>query len=363
MTLPAFALAASLVWPVAAVDADKAEIRAWAGTVETALNALLSNSVLINGKIVASTSANVLTIAIKTMTGNDPSSSDPVYVVFRDDSLPSGIQDVITIQAALSLIVPATATLGAENNVSNRFWLVIINDSGTPRIGITNLYTAGQFYALEEYGVIDAVDPVGNSAGVVYANADVSAKPFRILGFLSYETALATAGVWAADPDVVALWSSAMKLPGARVQLLRSVSAATASGTTTIPHDNTIPQQSTEGVEFLTQAIVPKSKANILKIRASLMISTTALGHMTTALFQDAIENAIAARSQHIATNNTVASITFEFTMVAGQITSTTFKIKAGGSAAGTFRLNGVSGAQIFNGVGFSLLEVEEIFT
>lgn len=363
MTLPSFLLDAASVWPVADVDVDKADVREWGGTVQAALNALLSNSNLINGRLVASVAANSLTIAVKTAAGNDPSDDDPVYAVFRDDSLPSGIQDVVSIITALSLVVPATATLGTTNAIPFRLWLVIINDAGTIRLGITNLYSGGTFYPLSEIGLIDAVDPIANSAGVIYSNVDVSLKPFRILGVISYETALVTAGVWDTAPDIVALMSPGMKRPGERVQFVRNSISATASGATTIPHDNTIPQQSTEGVEFITQAITPKSKANVLRIRVSVWLSTTALGHLIAALFQDAVENALVARSHHTGTNNTMVNITLEYLMLAGQITSTTFKVKGGGSAAGTFRVNGVSGAQIFGGVGTSSLEIEELAT
>jgi len=60
---------------------------------------------LINGKIVPSVASNNLTVAIKTLAGNDPSASDPVYV---------RIGDVIrTISASLSV------TLNAGTNLFN----------------------------------------------------------------------------------------------------------------------------------------------------------------------------------------------------------------------------------------------------
>jgi hypothetical protein len=39
---------------------------------------------MLNGKLVASVASNALTIAVKTLAGNDPSASDPVFFVFRD---------------------------------------------------------------------------------------------------------------------------------------------------------------------------------------------------------------------------------------------------------------------------------------
>ena len=57
-------------------------------------------------------------------------------------------------------------------------------------------------------------------------------------------------------------------------------------GTTIIPHDNTIPQK-TEGDEFLTLAITPKSALSKLKIEVHGFWGTTAANWLTVALFQD----------------------------------------------------------------------------
>lgn len=55
----------------------------------------LSEGILINGKIVVSVASNDLTVAIKTLAGNDPSASDPVKIVINGS--------LRTITAALSV--------------------------------------------------------------------------------------------------------------------------------------------------------------------------------------------------------------------------------------------------------------------
>lgn len=361
MTLPVFPLAASLVWPAAAVDTDKDDVKDWAGTVEKALNALFSNDVLINGRIDVSVNSNVLTVALKTSAGADPSDDDPVYVIFRNSTLASGAPEIVRVSAATSLTIAAAATMGTSNNIPFRLWIVAINDSGTVRLGAVNLSAGAIQYPLTESELISTTNPAGNNAGVVYSSASVVSKPFCFIGFLTWETALATAGNWSASPDIVHILSYGSRKPGDIVQRQRTLTTATAAGTTTTPHDDTIPQQSTEGVNFLSQAITPKSKANILKIRAGIMVSSTVVAHMTMALHQDAVEAALAATSQHIGATNAVASIVLFHQMLAAVTAATTFKINAGGSTAGTFRLNGVSGNRLYGGVANSFIEIEEV--
>jgi len=133
-----------------------------------------------------------------------------------------------------------------------------------------------------------------------------------------------------------------------------------ATGTTTIPLDNTIPQI-TEGDEYITQAITPLSAANILYIECELVLSNTAAVHMIAALFQDATVNALAAVTSKINTADDTVTIYFAHKMTAGTTSATTFRLRAGGSAAGTTRINGRAGAALFGGVCASSLKITEI--
>jgi len=92
---------------------------------------------------------------------------------------------------------------------------------------------------------------------------------------------------------------------GKLVQIVNTSSGAVATGTTTMPHDDSIPQN-TEGVEFLTLAITPTNASNLLVIDTQCDVSDSASGpsslHM--ALFQDSTANAIAQSSQSQAGTN-----------------------------------------------------------
>jgi hypothetical protein len=93
---------------------------------------------MLNGTLVASVAGNALTIAVKTLAGNNPSSSDPVFLLFRDAS--AGYA-VIEQTAALSITVPSGATLGTVNGQANRIWVGVFNNGGTAVWGFTTRST------------------------------------------------------------------------------------------------------------------------------------------------------------------------------------------------------------------------------
>lgn len=146
---------------------------------------------------------------------------------------------------------------------------------------------------------------------------------------------------------------------GAVVQVVSTGFSAVATGTTVIPSDDTIPQN-TEGDQYMTQAITPKSATNGLVIEVvvhgSHSISTTT----TIALFQDATANALAATSTFQTTGTGRNTTPLMHPMTAGTTSSTTFKIRVGGSGAGTFTLNGTTGARVYGGITGSSIKITE---
>lgn len=150
---------------------------------------------------------------------------------------------------------------------------------------------------------------------------------------------------------------------GKVAQIVSSSSGALASGTTTIPFDDTIPQN-TEGNEFLTVSITPTATNSTLYITAVLILSATAgNSQMTVALFQDSTANALACTVDHNDANDQLVSTPLVYTMSAGTTSSTTFKIRAGTAGSGTTYLNGIaaSAARRYGGVAASFLTVTEI--
>ena len=148
---------------------------------------------------------------------------------------------------------------------------------------------------------------------------------------------------------------------GVSVQTVYTMPSAVATTTTTIPNDDTIPQI-TEGGEFMTVSITPKSSTNILMIEATADLShSTATAYMILALFQDAITNALAAAPTTLsATATGGAIISLKYAMVAGTTSSTTFRVRAGSSSAGTTTFNGQGGTRHFGAITKSSLTITE---
>jgi hypothetical protein len=147
--------------------------------------------------------------------------------------------------------------------------------------------------------------------------------------------------------------------PSVVVQAKHYQMGAVATTTTLIPADDTIPQN-TEGSEFLSLAITPTSATNKLLIEATLNVANSAAGFLSGALFQDSTVSALAAGLSFQPVNE-MRQIAIRHEMVAGTTSATTFKVRGGGSAAGTTTLNGLAGGRIFGGVCISSLRITEI--
>ena len=320
---------------------------------------------LVNGTLSVTVAANAITIAVKTLAGADPSASDPVYVVFRNVTATTGNYVVRTLTAALTMTVSSGSTMGFASGIAGRIWIVAFDDAGTVRLGAINCRSTGNIYPLGGVQIASSTAEGGagaaDSAHVFYTGTAVTSKAYTILGYGTWDTGPATAGTWATSPTQVQLLNMNVTLPGKEIQEAMNATGAVNSGTTVIPSDDTIPQI-TEGVEFMTQAIVPSSAANLLDIEAQLFLASSASSqHMAAALFQDAAVNALATAAAGLPTNSNELTLRVLHRMVAGTLVSTTLRCRAGGSAAGTTSFNGVAAARKYGGVANSFLRVKEI--
>ena len=143
-------------------------------------------------------------------------------------------------------------------------------------------------------------------------------------------------------------------------QIQSTQTGAVNTGTTLIPRDDTIPQI-TEGDEYMTVAITPTSAGSTLEVEVSIMVTHSVLTWVTTALFRDSTANALSAAMVYGVTAATGGFITFKHRVVAGSTSATTFRVRAGGSDAGTMTFNGVSGGRQLGGVMASSITVTEV--
>ncbi len=141
------------------------------------------------------------------------------------------------------------------------------------------------------------------------------------------------------------------------LQTVSVFSGTVATGTTTIPFDNTIPQ-SNEGDQYLTLSITPKSATSrlVILVTAEAYNSQSSASNMIFALFQDSNANAIAC-----GITNNFGSVSFVHIMTSGTTSSTTFNLRIGCSAAGTTTFNGKSGNQQMGGSMVSGISIREI--
>lgn len=319
---------------------------------------------ILNATITESHSANAVTFALKTLAGADPSASDPVKAYFRNATAATGNYVERTITAALSVTIPSTATMGFTSGAAGKIWLVLVDDGGTLRLGAVNCLNGTSIYPLGQFPIISSttIGTGSDSAAVIYTNTGAASKPYLVLGYASYEGAnvIATAGTWANSPLRIQLQGPSDPLPGNLIQLASNTDGAVATGTTTVPYDDTIPQI-TEGTQFMTQAITPTSAANLLQVEALLMLAPGTNGvSVTAALFQDATAGALAVSHDPSGVQEPFP-VAISHMMLAGTISSTTFRARAGGNSATTTNFNGSGAARKFGGVMGSRMTVREM--
>ena len=148
---------------------------------------------------------------------------------------------------------------------------------------------------------------------------------------------------------------------GKVVQVVNYETGAVATGTTVIPQDDTIPQK-TEGDEYMTLAITPKSASNYLLIVAHASFSASIANTRSfCALFQDDTANAISASGQQSGgATNGLCHFTMIHYMAAGTTSATTFKVRLG-LEAGTLTFNGQSVGRLFGAIPKSSITIFEI--
>lgn len=147
---------------------------------------------------------------------------------------------------------------------------------------------------------------------------------------------------------------------GFPVQVVVATYNTMSTTTTVLPYDDTIPQN-TEGAEFMSLAITPKSATNRLIIEAVCMLSHSATTQTSIALFQDSTAGAIAATDMYIDAMTGNVTLPLMYSMIAGTVSSTTFKIRGGGAGAGTTTFNGQTGVRRFGGIVISAIKITEI--
>ena len=161
----------------------------------------------------------------------------------------------------------------------------------------------------------------------------------------------------------VTINSSGVFIPGHPIQIVKYQTGAVATGTTTIPADDTIPQI-TEGNEYMTLAITPRSATSKLRIdvvwQGANSAAPASTSNFVTALFQDATANALASEMVSQLATSAILFASFTHYMTSGTTSSTTFRVRAGSGTAGTTTFNGQSAARLYGGSLASSITITE---
>lgn len=138
-----------------------------------------------------------------------------------------------------------------------------------------------------------------------------------------------------------------INISGRMIQQVRVTKSGNQFIGTTLPYDNTVPQN-TEGDQVVSVSITPTNSSNILMIEA-VVFGEANVATACMAIFQDSTANALFATAQ--ACNSVPGCMTIRGYMTAGTTSSTTFKMRCGPGTAGTYTVNGVAaGTGIFGG-------------
>lgn len=327
-----------------------------------------------NAALAASVGASALTINLQSKALATASATDPIRIPYRNATVGTGDYAELDVTASSSLVISSGSTMGARNGIPFRLWIVSFNDAGTQRIGAINCVTSAanitsgsdvtSIFGLAAWGIASAVSEGGvgaaDSAQVFYANAAVTSKAYTVLGYMTWETGLTTAGTWDAVPTRIQMFGPGVSLPGQPVQKQGQVLGTSTTGTTAVPHDNTVPT-SGEGDQYMTVTITPSSAANVLNNKITGHFGqSNASSWLAMSLYQDAT-NSLATAIELNATANGSIELVLEHDTLAGTSASTTMKMRAGGDTGATTTFNGQAGVQHYGGACASRMYVTEL--
>lgn len=305
--------------------------------------------------------ANAVTVALKGADGNDPSASNKVGIGFRDATLTSGAASKVEVVAANSVAISSGSTLGTVSAEASRVWIGAILVAGAVELAVFNARSGTSIAPINEGGVISTTAEGGagaaDTAQTWYSATARSNVPVTIVGY--FDSTQATAGTWAAAADVITV--NPDKRPGDTVQVQRTETGAVATGTTVIPFDDTIPQN-TEGDQYMSQAITPVAAANLLGVAIHAQLVSSVSARLIGALFRDSVAAALAASMDYFSAGaGQGGGCNINHAVLAGAVSATTFNFRGGGSAAGTTTFNGLAAGRSLGGVFNSYMEVREV--
>lgn len=267
-----------------------------------------------------------------------PTASEATLASATTTDLGSAGSNVIKITGTTTITALGSSAVATNSIYFVRFTgILTLTYNATSLIVPTsaNITTANGDFLIAEY--------LGSGNWKVLSYQKIDGTPLGITAIVNGGT-----GVSSSDPVI---------------QRVSTLTGAVSTGTTTLPNDDTIPQN-TEGDQYMSLAITPKNTANILIIDVVFFGSVSVASPIGVALFQDSTAGALAAGINfQVSTDaQNPKSVTFRHIMTAGTTSATTFKVRAGGTS-GTMTFNGNNGSRVFGGVMSSSIMITEYAT
>ena len=293
-----------------------------------------------NFGLTAAVASNNLTLALVAGNGNNASAANSIFVPFRSATLTTGTPSFVEITAALSIVLADGDTIGAVNATPLRLWVVLFNNGGTPVLGVINCRNGTQIAALDESILQSPTSTIGNSAGVFYSGASVTANsPFRILGYVEYSSGLTTAGVYNVAPTKLQLFGPGVKKPGDVVQEFWAPYTSNNSTANHITIGASAPAIA-NGIATASQAIAASSAANLMFVEGQAYVDGTTANAATCAFLYNGTSVVAAGYGITQDTGGAQANYTppqFKYVTVAGSTSSVTYTLYGGaGGGSGT---------------------------
>jgi hypothetical protein len=333
----------------------------------------LTSYALVGGIIVANTSGNALTVALKTPNGNDPSPTEPMYVAVPAELGLYSQYEGVAITAPMSVTISQGSLLGTVANKPFRLWVYVVRDPNSNGyiLALINFDSdVGAFNPIflpqtEYRGIAVVADSGGgnaDSACVYYSNVAVTQTfSYRVVGCIECVLGLPTPGNWSFQP-VVTLYKNGGPLSG---QIISSafypLTAALTNGGT-IPYDDTIPLAG-EGISVMLIDFVPSSPLNYLIIEAHVMCTRSVASNviLTATLVGASNTFAVGWANVPAADVPVCVSLRARIQVGGGYASVNEFgHLNIGGDIAGTTYINGISTGRKFGGVLTSGVRISE---
>lgn len=180
----------------------------------------------INVGFTAAVASNDLTVTLKNLAGNNPSSTDPVCVFFRNTTLATGQRLAVNYTASTSVVLPGGGSLGFANSETDFIYIWAVYDGTNRDIGVSRT----QFH---DHSILHSTTTIGtgsDATGVIYTTTGRTNAAIRLLGRMTIQ--YGTANWTNAPTNLNVIANDKQSFTGVAIQSFTTPGANTYTPTT-----------------------------------------------------------------------------------------------------------------------------------